>query len=112
MTKKQSHKIPKYTIEKYTVVQVEHEDATEKLFECVSDRWFVDETKTACFWPPPNGKPFSVRAINCEKPDDSWNVYECRVISEGHCKFSPFSIFSTVIQTITCSDVQQRIQNS
>lgn len=81
---------PKYTIHKYAVVRIEHEDEEEKLFECIPDRWFVDETKTSCFWPPTTGKSFHLRAISCEKPDDSWRIYECIVISDGHGKF-PYS---------------------
>lgn len=78
---------PKYMIYKYAVVRVEDEDASEKLFECIPELWFVDENKGSCYWPPPNGKTFHLRAINCEKPDDSWRIYDCTVISDGHCKF-------------------------
>lgn len=88
--KKQVNK-PSYTIYKYTVVQFNDEDEVEKLFECIPDRWFIDESKSHCYWPPSTGTPFSLRAIRCEKPDDSWNVYEVKVISEGHCKFDNFS---------------------
>lgn len=92
--KKQTYGQCKYEIHKYTVIRVDHEDDDdEKLFECVPDRWFVDERKTFCYWPPATGKSFSLRAISCEKPDDSWNIYPCTVISAGHCKWSYYSIF-------------------
>lgn len=92
--KKQTNKSqPKYTIYKYTVVQFDHEDEVEKLFECIPDRWFLDETKSSCYFPPSNGTNFTIRAIRCEKPDDSWNVCEVKVISEGHCKFKNFPKF-------------------
>lgn len=94
MPRKQAQKAdPKYTIYKYAVVRVENEDEREKLFECIPDRWFVDENKTSCFWPPMIGKPFHLRAISCERPDDSWAIYECTVISDGHCKFYIFLLF-------------------
>lgn len=87
---------PKYTIHKYTVVRLEDEDDEQKLFECIPDRWFVDETKSQCYWPPNTGKAFSLRAISCEKPDEStWTIIDCRVISEGHCKFKYFFIAYT-----------------
>lgn len=93
MPKKQTNKgQPKYENYKYTVIRVDQEDDNDKLFECVSDRWFVDESKTSCRWPPMTGKLLSLRAINCEKPDDSWNIVECTVISDGHRKFSHYSI--------------------
>lgn len=81
---------PTYHIHKYTVVEIEDLENLDRLFECIPDRcvgWFVDESKTCCYWPPSSGKPFSVRAINCEKPDDSWSVYNTKFISGGHCKF-------------------------
>lgn len=79
-------KSPKYAIQTYSVVAFQDDCDTEKLFECIPDRWFVDESKTRCYWPPTTGKSYTVRAINCEKPDDSWSIYEVKVISEGHCK--------------------------
>lgn len=85
---------PKYTIEKYTVIRFEDEDTPDKMFECIPDRWFLDETKTRCYWPPNTGASFKLRAIKCEKPDPTtWNVYEVRVVSEGYRKFRSFNIF-------------------
>lgn len=81
---------PKYTIYKYAVVRFVDENISEKLFECIPDRWFVDENKTHCYWPPSTGASFSLRAIKCEKPDDTWSACEIKVISEGYCKFKHF----------------------
>lgn len=55
-----------------------------KLFECIWDGWFVDENREACFWPPKTGKNYLMRVLSQEKPDDSWKIYKCEVISEGH----------------------------
>lgn len=103
---------PNYTIYKYTVIQFDDEDEEEKLFECIPDRWFLDETKRRCFWPPSTGAPFSVRAMRCEKPDDSWNIYDVIVVSDGHGEFQPISKISLFnIKKKICSIVQQWIQN-
>lgn len=109
--KKQTQKaLPKYIIYEYSVVRIEHEDDyEEKLFECIPDRWFVDENKKSCFWPPMTGKPFYLRAIRCEKPEDSWNICECTVISGGHSKFIYSSNVFTFIQIPIYRDVQQWI---
>lgn len=75
------------------MLQFEYElrEDEEKLFECIPDRWFVDETKTHCYWPPLSSKAFSLRAVNCEKPDiGTCSVEKCTVISEGHRKFKNF----------------------
>lgn len=76
----------KYIIYKYSVVLFHDEDTEEKLFECIPDLWFIDELRNSCFFPPKTGKPYIQRAINCEKPDDNWNIYECTVVSSGFCK--------------------------
>lgn len=86
--------IPNYKVYKYAVIRLENEDDDEeRLFECIPDRWFVDETKKTCFWPPTTVKSFTVKAINCEKPDDSWNIYACTVISDGHRMFPSIFLF-------------------
>lgn len=111
--KKKSYSKGKYQIHKYAVLRVENEDEVdkrEKLVECIPDRWFVDENKSSCFWPPITGKLFRLRAINCEKPEDDSNIYQCTIISDGHCKLCIFLLF-TLIQIMICSDVQQWIQN-
>lgn len=59
-----------------------------RLFECIPDIWFYDENKDACYWPPKTGKSFTLRALNGDLPDDTWEVCGCAVISEGHRKFS------------------------
>lgn len=90
--KKQANKsLLKYVIYKYTVVKFEEEDLRERSFECIPDRWFLDETKTRCYWPPCIGTPFAVRAMRCEKPDDSWSIYNVIVVSDGHGEFHRIS---------------------
>lgn len=82
-----NNKHGKYIVTSYSIIEVLNEESVDRLFECIPDSWFVDETKTLCFWPPPCGtKSFSLRAINCEKPDDTWGVYECKFVSGGYCK--------------------------
>lgn len=71
--------------DKFDVVKFMHRN--DKLFDCIPEIWFVDENKEACFWPPKTGKSFSLRALAGEMPDDTWLVYECTVISQGHRKF-------------------------
>lgn len=104
---------PKYLIYKYTVLEFEEEDELDKLFECIPDRWFLDESKSRCYWPPRTGKPFKLRAISCEKPDIiTWSVYKCKVVSEGHCKFKNFSmLFLYILQMTIYSDLQRRIES-
>lgn len=55
-----------------------------KMFECIWDGWFVDENRDHCRWPPNKGKSYLLRVLSKEKPDDSWKIYQCEVISEGH----------------------------
>lgn len=79
----------RYIVNTYSVIEIVEEDIDDRLFECIPDSWFVDETKGLCFWPPTSGnKSFSLLALNCERPDeDTWIKCECKVISGGHCKF-------------------------
>lgn len=69
------------TNDMYSVVQFNEKGA--KLFECIWDGWFVDENRDSCFWPP-KGKSYLLRVLSKEKPDDSWKICKCVVISEGH----------------------------
>lgn len=75
----------KYVVHKYTVIKFVDDDHG-KLFECIPDLWFEDDTQTHCFFPPTTGKPYIQRAINCERPDDNWGVYECTIVKGGFCK--------------------------
>lgn len=54
------------------------------MFECIWDGWFVDENQHSCFWPPTTGKNYLLRVLSKEKPDDSWKICQCVVVSEGH----------------------------
>lgn len=92
LSKKMGPKVPrlsepkkKYIIHKYSVVELE-EDEDERLFECIPDRWFVDELRERCFFPPRTGRTFRARAISCEKPKDEWSICICKVVSTGYCK--------------------------
>lgn len=79
MTKK------KFVVHDYTVIQFDEEE-DEKLFECIPDIWFVDELRESCFFPPKTGKSYMQRAINCEKPEDDWRIYACKIVKTGFCK--------------------------
>lgn len=47
----------------------------------------IIEEKSLCFWPPKTGKPFKLRIMIQDIPEEEdWEVYECEVISEGHGK--------------------------
>lgn len=76
----------RFVVHKYSVVLFDDEEESEKLFECIPDLWFVDDLRESCFFPPKTGKPYMQRAINCEKPDDDWGVYSCKIVSGGFCK--------------------------
>lgn len=52
---------------KYAVVRF-MEDSS-KLFESIPELWFINEEKTACYWPPKSGRSFTLRAINQDVPD-------------------------------------------
>lgn len=85
-------RIPKkrgrYIVKDYSVIEFEEENSAERLFECIPDSWFVDENKTSCFWPPNLGtKNYMLLAVNCERPDDTWSIHMCKVVSGGHRKF-------------------------
>lgn len=58
-----------------------------RLFECIPDRWFLNEEKESCYWPPKNGKNFMVLAMNQETTNNSWEMFRCEVVSEGHSMF-------------------------
>lgn len=78
----------KYIVKEYTVIEFDDEHSGERLFEGIPNSWFVDETKLSCFWPPKCGtKSLMQRAINCERPGDDWNIYDCKIVSTGHRKF-------------------------
>lgn len=100
----------RYIVESYSVIEFMHEECDDRLFECIPDSWFVDESKQLCFWPPKSGtKSLSLRAINCERPDDDWNVYECKLVSGGHCKFFLFTCSLCILKTLFFSDVRIRL---
>lgn len=82
----------KYTIYKYSVVLFHDEENGGKLFECLPDLWFVTELRNSCFFPPKTGKSFLQRAINCEKPDDNWSIYDCTVVSSGYRELIFFAV--------------------
>lgn len=88
MSAKQSKK-GKYIVNEYTVIEfLEDEESEGRYFECIPATWFTDETKTMCFWPPKCGtKTVMQRAINCERPDDTWNICQCKVVIGGFCEF-------------------------
>lgn len=93
-TKKKKTDKLKYNKSTFSVVKFPDEkDSRIKLFECIPELWFVNEEKTLCFWPPKSGKSFTLRVMNQEPPDDTWDVYECTVVSEGHGKFGNYSCF-------------------
>lgn len=104
--KNKKHK--RYIVKEYSVIEFEDEEISDRLFECIPDSWFVDESKRLCFWPPTCGtKSLSLRAINCEKPDDTWGVCECKVVSGGHCKFLYLRVVF-VLKILFFSDVRIR----
>lgn len=71
------------TDELFTVVQFQEKGM--KLFDCIPDCWFVDENRKSCFWPP-KGKSYKLRALRKEKPDDTWEISKCVVVSGGYSK--------------------------
>lgn len=79
----------KYIVNEFSVIEfLEDEESDDRLFECIPNSWFADETKTLCYWPPKCGtKTVMQRAINCDKPDDTWGICQCKVISGGYCEF-------------------------
>lgn len=79
-------KTEKLNFAKCTYSVVKFIEKLHKLFDCIPELWFVDEFKTACFWPPRSGKSVTLRAMHQDEPDDDWEVYECEVVSEGHGK--------------------------
>lgn len=89
MSKKKSEKMQttkkKFVVYKYTVVKFDDEEK-KKLFECIPDLWFVNELRESCFFPPATGKPYVQRAINCEKPEDHWGIYNCKIVRGGFRK--------------------------
>lgn len=59
-------------------------DVISKLFECIPESWFVNEERTACYWPPKTGRSFKLRAMNQDEPNWDWDICECIVVSDGH----------------------------
>lgn len=57
------------------------------LFDCIPDNWYVHEDKSFCFWPPTKGKSVAIRALKREKPDETWEQYQCVVVKEGFGEF-------------------------
>lgn len=77
----------KFVVHNYTVVKFEFEDdENERLFDCIPDIWFVNELKESCFFPPKTGKKYIQRAINCERPEDDWDIYPCKIVKGGFRK--------------------------
>lgn len=74
----------KIVFEKSEYAVVEFIDDRSKLFEGIPELWFVNEERTACYWPPKKGRSFKLRAIDQDTPDWDWDIYECIVVSEGH----------------------------
>lgn len=58
----------------YSVVKFKENG--QKLFESIPDLWFLDEKRNFCYWPP-KGKSVRLRALNQDKPDSTWALYEC-----------------------------------
>ncbi len=71
--------------ELFDVIKLFEEDST--LFGCIPDNWYVEEDKSSCFWPPTKGKSVSIRALKREKPDETWERYQCEVVKEGFGEF-------------------------
>lgn len=61
----------------------EEEEENERLFECIPNLWFLNESRERCYYPPRTGRTFQQRAIRCEKPNDDWSVYPCKVVTGG-----------------------------
>lgn len=74
----------KIVFEKSEYAVVEFIDDRIKLFESIPESWFINEERSACYWPPKTGRSFKLRAINQDIPDFDWDIYECIVVSEGH----------------------------
>lgn len=81
----------KLNFNKGTYAVVKFIDSNSKLFETIPELWFIDEEKSACYWPPKSGKSFILRAMNQDEPDWDWGLYECEVVSEGLGKYGYFS---------------------
>lgn len=77
----------KIVFEKCKYAVIKFIDYKSKLFESIPESWFVNEEKTACYWPPKTGRSFKLRALNQDAPDWDWVIYECIVVSEGHGKY-------------------------
>lgn len=79
----------KYIVQEYTVVEFDDENSGDRMFECIPDSWFVDESKQQCLWPPRCGlKTLMQRAVNCDRPDpDTWIVLDCKVVRGGFRTF-------------------------
>lgn len=69
----------------FDVIKLFEEDSM--LFGCIPDNWYVDEDKIFCFWPPTKGKNVAIRALKREKPDETWERYQCEVVKEGFGEF-------------------------
>ncbi len=84
-----------------------------KLFESIPESWFINEERTACYWPPKTGKSFKLRAINQDIPDWDWEIYECIVVSGGHGKYIYFCFEMIEIgrNVQVCSYLQHRFRH-
>lgn len=74
----------------HSVVKFEENEC--KMFECIWDGWFVDENRNRCYWPPSKGKSYMLRVLSKEKPEDTWKIYPCTVISAGHGQLKCFTV--------------------
>lgn len=94
---KQTKKHGRYIVNEFSVIEFIEEDNDDRIFECIPDSWFTSESREHCFWPPKTThKSIMIMAMNCERPDDSWRVYECRVVSGGHGDFCLYRIISII----------------
>lgn len=65
----------------YTVVKFLEDNC--KIFDCIPDEWFTNESQDFCYWPPLKGKNVAVRALKKETPDESWKIYPCEIVKQG-----------------------------
>lgn len=79
----------RYIVQEYTVIEFDEESYDERMFECIPNTWFVDESKQQTYWPPKSGsKTVMHRAVNCDRPDPAtWNIYDCKVVRGGFRRF-------------------------
>lgn len=77
----------KNIVNDYSVIEIIDENSADRVFECIPDSWFTDAAKSNCFWPPMSGPSIMKRAINCDRPNDDWNSYTCKLVKGGFSKF-------------------------